>query len=143
LRRDPGITFAVRQGINTGLVVVGTIGDGLRMDYTAVGDTTNVAARLQQAARPGQIVISEATRRATAGHFQDRTLGALDLKGKAEPVRAWEVLSARDSRSRLDIASEGGLSTFIGREREVELLEAQLQGAAAGQGRMVFISGEA
>jgi class 3 adenylate cyclase/tetratricopeptide (TPR) repeat protein len=142
LRRDPGITFAVRQGINTGLVVVGTIGSGLRMDYTAVGDTTNVAARLQQTARPGQIVISESTRRAVAGRFEDRTLGGLDLKGKTEPVQAWEVLSARESRTRLDVESERGLSAFSGRERDLELLEAQLHHASAGQGRIVLVSGE-
>jgi class 3 adenylate cyclase/tetratricopeptide (TPR) repeat protein len=143
LRRDSGITFAVRQGINTGLVVVGTIGGGLRMDYTAVGDTTNVAARLQQAARPRQIVISEATRRIVAGHFRDRPLDALALKGKTEPVKAWEVLSARDSRTRLDVSSERGLSVFVGRERDIELLEAQRRDAAAGRGRIVLISGEA
>ena len=94
LRRRRGITFRVRQGLNTGLVVVGSIGSDLRMDYTAVGDTTNVAARLQQAAEPGHVLVSEATHRLVAGYFDMRSLGELSLKGKAEPVRAWDVMSA-------------------------------------------------
>src|SRR5437867_4240182 len=87
--RPRGIDFQVRQGLNTGLVVVGSIGNDLRMDYTAVGDTTNVAARLQQAAPPGAIVIAEPTYRVVAGFFQMRSLGELRLKGKSELVPAW------------------------------------------------------
>ena len=93
LQRRRGIIFQVRQGLNTGLVVVGTIGTDLRMDYTAVGDTTNVAARLQQIADPGRIVISAPTHRLVDGYFYTRSLGELPLKGKAEPVPAWEVIS--------------------------------------------------
>jgi class 3 adenylate cyclase len=92
-RRQRGISFQVRQGLNTGLVVVGSIGNDLRMDYTAVGDTTNVAARLQTAADSGRIVISEATHRLVEGYFYTRPLGELSLKGKADPVRACEVIS--------------------------------------------------
>ena len=95
LKRRRGITFQVRQGLNTGLVVVGSIGTDLRMDYTAVGDTTNVAARLVQGADPGRIVISAATHRLVAGYFYTRSLGELALKGKAEPVPAWEVIGSR------------------------------------------------
>ena len=91
LQSRQGISFQVRQGLNTGLVVVGSIGNDLRMDYTAVGDTTNVAARLQAAADPGRILIAEATYRLVAGYFHTRSLGELALKGKAEPVGAWEV----------------------------------------------------
>jgi class 3 adenylate cyclase len=98
LQRRRRISFAVRQGLNTGLVVVGAIGSDLRMDYTAVGDTTNVAARLQQAADRGRIVVSEATHRLVEGYFYTRPLGALTLKGRGEPVRAWEVISARQAR---------------------------------------------
>src|SRR6185436_3973279 len=86
-----GITFRARQGLNTGLVVVGSIGGDLRMDYTAVGDTTNVAARLQQASEPGRVTISEATHRLVRGYFETRPLGRLHVKGKAEPIEAWEV----------------------------------------------------
>src|SRR5262245_38514537 len=117
-----GITFRARQGLNTGLVVVGSIGSDLRMDYTAVGDTTNVAARLQQAAEPGRVTISDATHRLVQGYFEARRLGEVHLKGKAEPVVAWEVLSAHDARTRLEIGSERGLTPFVGRERELGLL---------------------
>ena len=82
LQQRRGVSFRVRQGLNTGLVVVGSIGNDLRMDYTAVGDTTNVAARLQAAADPGRIVISEVTHRLVEGYFYARPLGELPLKGK-------------------------------------------------------------
>jgi class 3 adenylate cyclase len=108
LRSRRVISFHVRQGLNTGLVVVGSIGNDLRMDYTAVGDTTNVAARLQAAADPGRIVISEATHRLVGGYFYTRSLGEFPLKGKAEPVRAWEAISARVARTRLEVGAEGG-----------------------------------
>jgi class 3 adenylate cyclase/tetratricopeptide (TPR) repeat protein len=86
LQRERGLQLTVRQGLNTGLVVVGSIGSDLRMDYTAVGDTTNVAARLQQAADPGRIVISEGTHRLVSGYFHLRPLGPLTLKGKTETI---------------------------------------------------------
>src|SRR4030095_5639008 len=86
-----GIRFRARQGLNTGLVVVGSIGSDLRMDYTAVGDTTNVAARLQQASEPGRVTISEATHRLIHGYFETRALGEVQLKGKSDPLTAWEV----------------------------------------------------
>src|SRR5262245_10226767 len=106
LRGRQHIDFQVRQGLNTGLVVVGSIGSDLRMDYTAVGDTTNVAARLQQIAEPGSIVIGETTYRLTAGFFHLRQLGELRLKGKAELVPAWQVMAGREPRSRLDVEAE-------------------------------------
>src|SRR5207249_71507 len=84
-----GITFRARQGLNTGLVVVGAIGGDLRMDYTAIGDTTNVAARLQQASEPGRVTIADATQRLARGYFDMRPLGEMHLKGKSDPVAAW------------------------------------------------------
>ncbi len=137
-----GITFRVRQGLNTGLVVVGSIGSDLRMDYTAVGDTTNVAARLQQAADPGRIVISEATYRLVEGYFYTRPLGELSLKGKAEPVKAWEVISAREARTRLEVEADRGLTPFVGRERELQLLLECFEKVGAGHGQVVFLVGE-
>src|SRR3982751_1695563 len=97
-----GFGLQMRIGINTGLVVVGKIGDDLRMDYTALGDTTNLAARLQQLAQPGTVVISEATHRLVAGYFETQDLGAHAIKGHPEPVRVVEVLRARGQRTRLD-----------------------------------------
>ena len=142
LQRRQGISFQVRQGLNTGLVVVGSIGNDLRMDYTAVGDTTNVAARLQAAADPGRILIAEATYRLVAGYFHTRSLGELALKGKAEPVGAWEVISARIARTRLEVEAERGLTPFVGRERELQLLFECFEQARAGHGQVVFIAGE-
>ncbi len=137
-----GIAFHVRLGLNTGLVVVGSIGNDLRMDYTAVGDTTNVAARLQMAADPGRIAISEATHRLVGGYFYTRSLGELSLKGKAEPVGAWEVISAQVARTRLDVEAERGLTPFVGRDRELQLLLECFEHARAGDGQVVFIVGE-
>ncbi len=120
--RPRGIRFQARQGLNTGLVVVGSIGSDLRMDYTAVGDATNVAARMQQVGEPGRVTISEATHRLVQGYFETRSLGALSIKGKAEPIAAWEVVAARETRTRLQVAADRGLTPFVGRERELRLL---------------------
>jgi len=137
-----GISFQVRQGLNTGLVVVGSIGSDLRMDYTAVGDTTNVAARLQQTAEPARIVISESTHRLVEGYFHLRLLGDLSLKGKVEPVKAWEVISAREARTRLEVETERGLSPFVGRERELRLLFECFEKTRTGHGQVVLLVGE-
>jgi class 3 adenylate cyclase/tetratricopeptide (TPR) repeat protein len=138
-----GITFRARQGLNTGLVVVGSIGGDLRMDYTAVGDTTNVAARLQQIGEPGRVTISEATHRLVHGYFETRRIGDIHLKGKADPVSAWEVIGEHETRTRLEVESEGGLTPFVGREREIALLLDAFELARAGQGQAVFLVGEA
>ena len=121
--RPRGIRFQARQGLNTGLVVVGSIGSDLRMDYTAVGDATNVAARMQQVGEPGRVTISEATHRLVRGYFETRPLGALPIKGKAEPVRVWEPLHAH-ARLGMDL-EERALTPLVGRERELgSLLDA-------------------
>jgi class 3 adenylate cyclase/tetratricopeptide (TPR) repeat protein len=143
LGRQYGADVETRMGLHTGLVIVGAIGDNLRMDYTAVGDTTNVASRLQNVATPGQIVISEATHRLVAGYCTTRPLGALSLKGKAAPSHAWEVLAVRETRTRLEVEAERGLTPFVGREREMQLLADCFAQAQAGHGQMVFIVGEA
>jgi class 3 adenylate cyclase/tetratricopeptide (TPR) repeat protein len=138
-----GVEVEIRMGLHTGEVIVGAIGDNLRMDYTAVGDTTNTASRLQGAATPGQIVISEALHRLVEGYGTTHSLGALSLKGKAEPVQAWEVLRVSDTRSRLDVEAERGLTPFVGRERELQLLTNCFTQVQRGHGQFVFIVGEA
>lgn len=142
LHRERGITFQVRQGVNTGLVVVGSIGSDLRMDYTAVGDTTNVANRLQQAADPGRVLISETTHRLVGGYFHARPLGGLSVKGKAEPVAAWDVIGAREARTRLEVEADRGLTPFVDREHELRLLFEGFEKARAGRGQVVFLVGE-
>jgi class 3 adenylate cyclase len=138
-----GITFRARQGLNTGLVVVGSIGGDLRMDYTAVGDTTNVAARLQQVGEPGRVTISESTYRLVHGYFETRRIGDIHLKGKAEPVSAWEIIGEHETRTRLEVESERGLTPFVGRERELTVLLDAFERARAGEGQAVFLVGEA
>ena len=138
-----GISFQVRQGLNTGLVVVGSIGSDLRMDYTAVGDTTNVAARLQQASGPGRVTISEATHRLARGYFDTQPLGPIHVKGKAEPVAAWEVRAARETVTRLEVEAARGLTPFVGRGQELDALLGAFAQAQAGQGRVALVTGEA
>jgi class 3 adenylate cyclase/tetratricopeptide (TPR) repeat protein len=135
-------SLEMRIGLNTGPVVVGKIGDDLRMDYTAVGDTTNVAARLQQNARPGSVLVGASTNRLIAGYFETRDLGELPVRGHA-PVHAFEVLRARGRKARLDVESERGLSPLVGRDRDVATLLEVFSRARAGQGQVVFVAGEA
>ncbi len=142
LSAQGGPVLQMRIGINTGLVVVGRIGDDLRMDYTAVGDTTNLAARMQQIARPGSVVVSEATHRLTSAFFETRDLGEVQVKGHTA-VRAWEVVRPRLRRSRFDAAVERGLTPLVGRVHEVATLVERFAEAKAGHGQVVFISGDA
>src|SRR5271166_5980832 len=122
LEQRSGLVVQMRIALNTGIVVVGRITDDLRMDYTAIGDTINLASRLQSAARPTSVIISEATHRAIEGFFDTVDLGELQIKGHA-PVRGFEVRGARSRRSRLEVTAERGLTPLVGRERELAVLE--------------------
>jgi class 3 adenylate cyclase/tetratricopeptide (TPR) repeat protein len=138
-----GIAFRVRQGLNTGLVVVGSIGTDLRMDYTAVGDTTNVAARLQQAAEPGAVTVSDGTHRLIRGYFETRALGHVHLKGKLDAVAAWDIVGPGKTRTRLEVEEERGLTPLVGREAELQTLLEAFERARRGAGQVVFVVGEA
>jgi class 3 adenylate cyclase/tetratricopeptide (TPR) repeat protein len=131
----------LRMGLNTGTVVVGKIGDNLRMDYTAIGDTANLAARLQGFAEPGSIRVSEATRRAAEAHVTFKDLGRHPLKGIVEPVAIFEPIGAR---SRDEAASRHGAigSALVGREQQLAALTRSLSGLAGGKGGIVIIQGE-
>jgi len=142
LERERGVDFRMRIGLNTGLVVVGAIGDNLRMDYTAVGDTTNLAARMQQLAQPGQIVVAEPTERLVHGYFETRSLGSVTVKNRREPVDAWEVVRAKGVLTRLEVQAEQGLTPFVGREQEQAALERAFALAKEGHGQIVFVVGE-
>jgi len=141
LAREHGIEFRMRIGLNSGTVVVGKIGDNLRMDYTAQGDTVNLAARLEQACQPGAILASEATRRLGAGAFAFRALPPISVKGKDAPVSAYEVTGLRERRARVDVATE--LTPLVGRERELAHLRQALERVRQGRGEIVGIVGEA
>ncbi|HEX5816007.1 MAG TPA: adenylate/guanylate cyclase domain-containing protein, partial [Methylomirabilota bacterium] len=143
LRRRRSIDFRVRMGLNTGLVVVGAIGDNLRMDYTAVGDTTNTAARMQQLAEPGQVVVAETTERLIAPYFELRALGTFQVKNRAQPVAAWELQRARPHVSRLAARAAHGLSPFVGRDDALGTLERALAAARGGRGQVALVVGEA
>ncbi len=142
LEAERGVILRLRIGINTGLVVVGRIGDDLRMDYTAVGDTTNLAARLQQMARPGSVLVSEATHRLIAGFFETVDLGETPVKGHS-PIRVFEVVRHRARRARFDVAVERGLTSLVGRDRELDTLRDLFRQVKAGRGQVAFIAGEA
>ena len=124
LARFSGVALRARIGINTGPVVVGTVGNDLKMDYTAIGDTTNLAARLQSLAEPGTILISETTHRLVRGFFQVRPLGPVAIRGKSERVPAYEVLGRSELATPMAIASERGLTPLVGRTAELTQLEA-------------------
>ncbi len=140
--RVHGLELRVRVGINTGPVVVGAIGRDLRMDYTAVGDTTNLAARLLNVAAPGQIVISEHTRLLTEGYFAFDDLGDFVVKGKSAPVRATAVLDEHRGRTRLEVSRDRGLTPLAGRGAERAHLYDAFERAASGDGAVVWMSGE-
>jgi class 3 adenylate cyclase/tetratricopeptide (TPR) repeat protein len=133
----------VRMGVNTGMVVVGAIGDHLRMDYTAIGNTTNLAARLQALAEPGTICISAATHRATLPYFEFVARGTHTLKGIAEPVEVYEVRQGRAAEDgSLPTALPGISSPLVGRDRELSLLAASLATVLQGRGGVVVLRGE-
>jgi class 3 adenylate cyclase/tetratricopeptide (TPR) repeat protein len=142
LQGQGGLHLQMRIGLHTGPVVVGKIGDDLRMDYTAVGDTTNLAARLQQTARPGSVVVSEATHGAIDTFFETLDLGEISVKGRA-PVRAFEVVRSRARRSRLSAAVERGLTRLVGRAREVGVLLERFADVKQGRGQVVSLAGDA
>lgn len=137
-----GVELDVRMGLNTGWVVVGGIGDQLRRDYTAVGDTTNLAARLQQLAEPGTILVSEATSRALQGYAQLEPLPPMHVKGKEGSIQVFRVLGVGIRPSDEAVLDSAALSPFVGRRREMEVLDELRERAAGGEGQVVGIAGD-
>jgi len=132
----------VRMGLHMGTVVVGSIGDNLRMDYTAVGDTTHLAARLQQTAEPGMILISESASHLVQNDVLMEPLGAMVVKGKADAVSVYQVMGRSASRPDFDRGGRRRLTRFVGRQGELQALHEQFESVAKGQGRVVEITGE-
>jgi hypothetical protein len=133
-----------RVGIATGLVVVGDlIGSGASQEQTIVGETPNLAARLQGIAEPNSVVIAESTRKLLGNLFELEDLGARDLKGVAGPVPAWTALRPSGVESRFEALHVGGLTELVGREEELDLLLRRWSKAKAGEGQVVLLSGEA
>ena len=134
----------VRIGIATGLVVIGDlVGAGAAQEQAVVGETPNLAARLQALAPPGAVVIGQGTHRLTGGLFEYQSLGTVEVKGFAEPVRAWRVLEESQVENRFEaLHPSGGETPLVGREGEIELLLQQWQRAKGGEGQIVLLSGE-
>ena len=143
LRRENDIALALRIGIHTGLVVVGAMGGQGRQEQLALGETPNIAARIQGLAASNTLVISEKTYRLVQGYFDSEALGAQTLRGVTEPIVVYRVLSASGAQRRLDIAQPRGLTPLVGRESEVTLLLDRWEQAKAGQGHVVLLTGEA
>jgi class 3 adenylate cyclase/predicted ATPase len=138
-----GIPLAVRLGIHTGLVVVGAMGDQGRHEHLALGETPNIAARIEGLAQPNTVAISDATYRLVQGYFECQDLGAHALRGVTESMRLYHVLGESGATSRLDVAQPQGLTPLVGRESEVTLLLERWEQAKAGHGQVVLLSGEA
>jgi hypothetical protein len=143
IRRQYGLPFRLRIGLNSGPVVVGKIGDDLRMDYTAIGDTTNLASRMQSAAQPGTISASSHTHRLVQDFFQFQPLGRLEVKGKEEPQEAYQLLGLSPVETRIEAAVAKGLTRFIVREKEIQTLLEAYSKVESGSGQVVGIVGEA
>ena len=140
---EGGPSLTVRIGVHTGPVVVGSLGTDLKAEYTAIGDTTNLAARLQGAAKPGGILISEATQRLVRGFFEMEFAGSYDIKGKSEPVRAYEVHQRTSQATAMSVAAERGLTPLVGRSEPLDRLVACFGELERGRSQVVTVVGDA
>ena len=143
VRRTHGVEVQIRVGLNSGEVVVRAIGNDLHMDYSAIGQTTHLAARMEQLATPGSIRLTAETLRLAEGLVQVTALGPVPVKGLAEPVEVFELVGVTALRRRLQAAVARGLSPFVGRQPELEALQQALARAGAGQGQVVALIGRA
>jgi class 3 adenylate cyclase/tetratricopeptide (TPR) repeat protein len=143
VRRAHGIEMRIRVGLNSGEVVVRAIGNDLHMDYSAVGQTTHLAARMEQLATPGTIRLTAATLRLVEGLVQVQTLGPIPVKGMPEPIEVFELAGASTLRGRLQAAAVRGLTRFVGREAELTAVRQALEQARAGHGQVMAVEGEA
>jgi class 3 adenylate cyclase len=139
VKRTNGLNFSVRMGLNSGEVVVGKIGDDLRMDYTAHGHTVGLASRMEQLAAPDNAYLSEHTARLVSGYFDLRDLGEFHVKGVRDALHVYELAAAGRLRTRFEAERVRGLSRFVGREREMAVLEAALAQGTSGPGQVVGV----
>ena len=142
LRRSQGLFVQIRVGINSGEAVVRSMGSDLRMDYSAVGRTTHMAARMEQLAAPGSIQITAETLRLAEGFVQVTALGPVPVKGVVEPVEVFELVAAAAARTRLEAAAQRGLTHFVGRNAELAQLRDAVDRASLGRGQVVAVVGE-
>ena len=143
VHRSTGVPIQIRVGLNSGEVVVRSVGSDLRMDYTAIGHTTHLAARMEQMAVPGSILMAPGTMQLAEGYVEVRPLGPRPVKGLGGPVEVFELIGAATVRSRLHAAAARGLTSFIGREAELGQLREGLARAGGGRGQVMALVGEA
>jgi class 3 adenylate cyclase/tetratricopeptide (TPR) repeat protein len=143
LKSRHGIDFRMRIGLNSGPVVVGSVGDDLRMDYTAKGDTVNLAARMEASAKPGRVLVSEHLYKQAKEFFEFERIGEVQVKGKAASVEAYRLVRPTEVQTRIAASTARGLARFVGRTREIESLREAFEKARAGEGQVVGIVGEA
>jgi len=143
LRREQGLSLAVRMGLNSGEVVAGTIGEEQSADYTTIGHTAGLAQRMESLAEPGGVYMTESTAKLVRGFFTVTERGAMEVKGAAGPIRVFELTGGEELHTAFEVARAGGLSPFVGREQELTMLEDALHGALAGKGQVVALSAQA
>jgi class 3 adenylate cyclase/tetratricopeptide (TPR) repeat protein len=142
VRKTEGVPIRIRVGLNSGEVVVRTVGSDLKTDYTAVGQTTHLAARMEQIADPGTTLVTAATLALAEGFVDVRALGPTPVKGLSEPIDVFELLGGRAVRSRLHAAAPRGLTSFVGRSAELEQLSDALELARGRHGQLAAVIGE-
>src|SRR5919202_3124505 len=138
VKRNYGVDFNVRVGINTGLAVLAVVGDEIKTEYTAMGDTTNVAARLQSAATPGTVLISAETYHLVKNLFDFNPRGAIEVKGKSAPIETYEVLAPKAVPGKVR-GLEGVTSPLVGRAAEFQLVHEKLEDVREGRGSLVAV----
>ncbi|MFC1863056.1 adenylate/guanylate cyclase domain-containing protein [Thermodesulfobacteriota bacterium] len=143
IKKETGVDFRMRIGLNSGPVIVGSIGDDLRMDYTAVGDTTNLASKMESLAQPGTILLSKHSRHLVKDYFDLRSLGKMQVKGKGEPQGVFELIKTGEAATRIEAAVARGLTRFVGRESSMADLMEAYEKVRNGSGKVVGIVGEA
>jgi class 3 adenylate cyclase/tetratricopeptide (TPR) repeat protein len=144
MKQEKGIPpLKMRIGIHTGPVIVGTLGNDLRVEFKAVGDTVNLASRMESLAEPGTTYVTEDIFKLTEGFFRFEALGEKKIKGKEEPVKVYQVIAPSTRRTKFDVSAERGLTPFVGRERELELLLDGFERAKLGKGQAFSIISEA
>ena len=142
VRRAEGVPIHIRIGLNSGAVVMRSIGNDLQMDYSAIGQTVHLASRMEQMAAPGTIMLAADSLRLAEGYVQVKPIGPVNVKGMAEPVEVYELAGAGVAKTRLQAATARGLTRFVGRDGEIEKLRQTLEHARAGRGQVVAIVGE-
>jgi len=143
IAKDCGAEFKMRLGLNSGPVIVGAIGNDLRMDYTAIGDTTNLASRMETLAGAGTVLVSADTFRLARDYFRFQPRGQMTVKGKKEFVDTFELIEPAEVSTRIEAAAVRGLTKFVGREKEMATLKEAFEKAKSGSGQVVGIVGEA